>query len=242
MSSTYQDLQYTVFPDNIQNFVTMLNMAVADGANIAGYQQAMRDGDEVLAQQYYNQITNANQKIIDATKINTIMDTCVALQRFYTADIEPYITDKQIVWENKIGQFSYVGVYDTSKNYLVNNFVLYNVSGSEELFVCIRNAPTGTAPTDTNYWRQLSIRGLQGESGTGAAFRYSWDSSQIYHQEDIVTYNNSVWACTQENSNQAPSSNSDYWYLIYTPQQIIYPFQSTTPTEANVGDIWFKIL
>ena len=91
MSTTYQSLQFTTFPDDIQSFVTMLNMSVEDGAAVTGYQQAMQAGNNTLARQYYGQITNANQKFIDATKMNTLMDTCVALQKFYKTDIEPYI-------------------------------------------------------------------------------------------------------------------------------------------------------
>ena len=56
MSSTYSDLQYTSFPDTVQSFVTMLNMAIADAPYIHGYQQAMIDGDYDMAQYYYSQI------------------------------------------------------------------------------------------------------------------------------------------------------------------------------------------
>ena len=61
MSSTYTDLQYTTFPDQIQNFVTMLNIVTEDAPLIAGYQNAMRSGDFTLAQNYFNQITDGNQ-------------------------------------------------------------------------------------------------------------------------------------------------------------------------------------
>ena len=242
MSTTYQDLVYTTFPDSIQTFVNMLNMTTADGAAVAGYQQAMQNGDYVAAQQYYNQIANGDRKFIDSTKMNTLLDTCAALQRFYTSDIEPYITSKQQDWQNIVNQFSYKGIYSPVQVYYKNNFVTSEVSGVNQVFICIENAPAGTNITDPTYWRQLTIRGRQGPSGDTMTFRYNWDSSQTYYVNDVVTYGNGIYGCTQQNANQTPSSASSYWRLIYTSSQVIYPFSSTEPTGTTLGALWFQIL
>lgn len=242
MSTTYPDLNFTSFPDQIQNFITMLNMTVADGNLVKSYQEAMQNGDYALAQQYFSQITNANQKFIDATKVNTLIDTCVALQRFYTTDIEPYVEIKEAEWENTINQFSYIGVYSSTYSYNKNNFVLANVNGVDALFICLEQPPIGTPVTNTNYWRQLTIRGEQGISGTDLTFRYAWDSSQTYYIDDVVTFDGKIWGCLIQNSNQTPSSNSNYWKLIYQSQQEIYPFSSSTPSLNQIGGLWFEIV
>lgn len=242
MSTTYQDLSFTTFPEQVQTFVTMLNMAVSDGNAVTGYQQAMQQGNYNLAQQYFSQITNGNQKFVDAAKMNTLMDTCVALQRFYSTDIEPYIETKQQLWEEEINKFTYKGIYSSAVGYYKNNFVLANVDGIEQVFICLRDAPTGTPVTNTTYWRQLTIRGEQGISGITLTFRYSWDSSQTYTVDDVVTYNGSVWGCIVQNTNQPPISSSTYWELIYTAQQEIYPFSSSTPASSQVGSLWFEIV
>ena len=240
MSTTYQSLQFTTFPDNIQSFVTMLNMSVEDGAAVTGYQQAMQAGNNTLARQYYSQITNANQKFIDATKMNTLMDTCVALQKFYEADIKPYIQSQQTIWGNRINQFNYVGDYSASTLYAVNNFVTYTVSGVRNVYICVKVPPIGTAPTNTTYWRKLSIQGLQGPSGENLSFRYTWDSGEVYYPEDVVVYDNVVWGCLVQNSNQTPQSGSTYWRSIYSPQQVVYPFSAQEPTNMQEGYLWFK--
>ena len=241
MSTTYQSLQFTTFPDDIQSFVTMLNMSVEDGAAVTGYQQAMQAGNNTLARQYYSQITNANQKFIDATKMNTLMDTCVALQKFYKTDIEPYIQSQQTIWGNRINQFNYVGDYSASTLYAVNNFVTYTASGVRNVYICVKVPPIGTAPTNTTYWRKLSIRGLQGPSGENLSFRYAWDSGEIYYPQDVVVYDNVVWGCVVQNSNQTPQSGSTYWRSIYSPQQVVYPFSAQEPTNMEAGFLWFKI-
>ena len=241
MSNTYPSLQFTTFPEQVQTFVTMLNMAIADGPAIKGYQQAMQNGNNALAQQYYAQITNADQKFIDATKMNKLMDTCVALQKFYLTDIQPYVENLQTEWTNRIEQFNYLGDYSASTLYAVNNFVTYTASGVKNVYICVKVPPIGTAPTNTTYWRKLTIQGLQGPSGENLAFRYAWNSGEVYYPQDVVVYDNVVWGCLVQNSNQTPQSGSTYWRSIYSPQQVVYPFSAQEPTNMEAGFLWFKI-
>ena len=241
MSATYPSLQFTTFPEQVQTFVTMLNMAIADAPAVKGYQQAMQAGNNTLAQQYYNQITNANQKFVDATKMNTLMDTCVALQNFYLTDIQPYVDNLQTGWTNTIEQFNYLGDYSAGVTYQRNNFVTYTVNGVRGVYICTKTPPVNTPPTNNTYWRKLTIQGLQGPSGENLSFRYAWSSSEMYYPEDVVVYNNVVWGCITQNSNQTPQSGSNYWYTIYTPQQVVYPFSSEEPLNMGSGFLWFEI-
>lgn len=241
MSNTYPSLQFTTFPEQVQTFVTMLNMAIADGPAIKGYQQAMQNGNNALAQQYYAQITNADQKFIDATKMNKLMDTCVALQKFYLTDIQPYVENLQTEWTNRIEQFNYLGDYSASTLYAVNNFVTYTASGARNVYICVKVPSIGTAPTNTTYWRKLTIQGLQGPSGDNLSFRYGWKSDEIYYPQDVVVYDNVVWGCLVQNSNKTPQSGSTYWKTIYSPEQVVYPFSVEQPTNMQVGYLWFKI-
>lgn len=242
MSETYSDLTFTSFPDEIQTFVTMLNMTIADATSINGYQQAMRDGNYSLAQQYFSQIPNGTQKMLDANKINSLMETCIAIQRFYESDIEPYLNNKQNEWEGIINTFKYLGDYSNSISYKKNNFVTSNINNYQQLFLCILDAPIGTNVNNTIYWRPLTLRGAQGESGATLSFRYTWDSSQNYYPQDVVAYNNMVWCAKLQNVNQTPSTTSQYWDLLYTASQEIYPFSTTTPSFTESGSLWFEII
>lgn len=244
MSQTYSDLTFTSFPDEIQTFVTMLNMVASDANAVNGYQQAMRDGNYQLAQQYFSNITNGSSKIMDANKINTLMQTCIAIQRFYESDIEPYLQTKQLEWENIINTFRYLGNFSSSVNYKKNNFVLSSINGYPQLFLCISDAIAGTPITNTNYWQPLTLRGEQGSSGETLTFRYDWDATQTYYTQDVVVYNNVIWVATSQNSNQPPSNSSIYWNFLYTASQDIYPFSSSssTPTVTEIGSLWFEII
>lgn len=243
MSAFYSDLTFTNFPNNIQNFVTMLNMVATDGELIKNYQLAMQQGNLALAQTYYNQITNANQKFVDATKLNTMMDTIVAVQRFYQTDVQPYVTTKQAEWQGVIDHFRYRGVYSPTTQYQQNNFVLYNFNGINLVYICTATpSGIGVTPTDTNYWRQLSIQGQKGDSGQGLAFLYTWNSEVAYSLQDLVTYNNALWGCVQPNTNQPPYSGSAYWQQVGLIGQAVYPLQPNAPTGQSNGELWFRTL
>lgn len=243
MSTLYQDLSATTFPGSLQTFLTMLNMTATDGTAVAGYQAAMEAGNTALAQTYYSQIANANQKFINASTFNTLMDTCVALQRFYLTDVQPYITTKQAEWQAIVSEFSYQGVYSPSTQYQQNNFVLYNLNGVNLVFICIVTpSGAGVTPTNTTYWRQLTVQGQKGDSGTGLAFLYAWNSGTAYSLQDLVSYNNALWGCIQANTNQPPYSGSAYWQLVGNLSQAIYPFQADEPTGQSVGELWLQIV
>lgn len=233
----------TTFPSQIQTFITMLNISPSDGALVEGYQQAIQQGNQELALSYYNQIPNANQKFINANTLNTLIDTCVALQNFYKTDIQPYITTKQSEWQGVIDQFSYKQVYSSATQYQQNNFVLYNLNGTDLVYICIATPPTANIPpTNTTYWRLLTIRGEKGDSGVGMSFLYAWNSSTAYQLNDLVSHDNALWGCTLANTNQTPVQGSAYWKMVGNIGQIIYPFQSDTPATQAVGELWFKIL
>lgn len=242
-NSLYPDLAYTTFPETVQTFVTMRDVVAADGANIKGFQDAMEAGNTALAQQYYSNISNADSKFINAEKLNTLFQTCVALQRFYKTDIQPYVTAKQAEWQDVIDEFDYMGAFNTNDQYYPNNWVSYTQSdGSTYLYICINQPPIGTAPTNTTYWRVLTMRGQTGASGKGLSFQGEWTSTQQYTVDDVVSYGGSVWGCTKSNANQIPAEGSAYWRILYNIRPAIYPVQASQPASQEAGDLWFEVV
>ena len=241
MSTTYPDLSLTVFPDGgIDTFTTWLNVTATDGPLIQQYITAMNAGNQTLANQILAQISSASQKIITATDLNTMTQATQAVERFYLTDIQPYIQNQQESWLNTINQFSYRGTWQAGTNYATNNIVSYNVSGVNLLFIATSNPPTGTLPTNTTYWRVLTIQGQQGASGTGLSYRQEWSASQSYQTNDAVTYNVAIWMATQPSQNQIPSEGSAYWKLVMTLETTTYPIQPTEPMNLKVNGLWFN--
>ena len=162
MSIQYPDLTLTKFPNSLDQFTTWLNIVATDGPLIAQYQSAMEAGNITQANQILTQIPQGTQKIITATSLNALSQAMLAIERFYLTDIEPYIDNLQESWTNTIQQFSYKGTWENGTSYATNNMVSYTVSGVNLIYIATRNPPVGTAPTNTQYWRLLTIQGQQG--------------------------------------------------------------------------------
>lgn len=241
MSTTYPDLSLTVFPDGgIDTFTTWLNVTAQDGPLIQQYITAMNAGNQAQANQILSQISSGSQKIIKATDLNKLTQAILAVERFYSTDIEPYIQSQQESWLNIINQFSYVGAWSNGTAYVQNNIVSYIVSGVTLLFIATSNPPTGTVPTNTQYWRPLSVQGTPGESGPGLSYRQEWNSSTPYSVNDCVTYSGAVWMALQANQNVIPGGNESYWKNIISFGTVAYPIQDTEPTGQSVGSLWFN--
>lgn len=240
MSTLYPDLPLTSYPSSLDTFTTWLNVTASDGPLIQQYITAMNAGNQTLANQILTQISSASQKIITATDLNTMTQAIQAVERFYLTDIEPYIQNQQESWLNTINQFSYQGTWQAGTNYVANNIVSYTVSGVNLLFITTSNPPTGTLPTNTTYWRVLTIQGQQGASGEGVSYRQEWNSSTQYATNDAVTYDGALWMALQASQNRLPDANPQYWQLVMNLETVTYPIQDTVPTNLQVDGLWFN--
>ena len=240
MSTLYSDLSLTNFPNSLDQFMTFLNIVASDGPLIAQYQAAMEAGNQTQANQILAQIPQGTQKIITAVTLNQLSQAMLAIERFYLTDIEPYITQQQQNWLTIINQFSYQGVWESGTSYVVNNLVSYTVSGLNLVYIATSTPPVGTAPTNTQYWRLLTIQGQQGASGEGLSYRQEWNSSTQYATNDAVTYDGALWMALQASQNRLPDANPQYWQLVMNLETVTYPIQDTVPTNLQVDGLWFN--
>ena len=72
-------------------------------------------------------------------------------------------------WKSIIDQFSYISQYNSTVVYKKNNMVLYNDGVNDLIYICTTTPPTnGYAPSNTTYWRTLTIKGQKGSSSSVA--------------------------------------------------------------------------
>lgn len=96
----------TVFPQAIQTFPNFKDITVQDAPLVKQYQEAMKNGNIAQANQYLAQISNYQNKIITAQLMNTIVDTCEAVQEFYEQKFSPaYIVSTTQPAVQAIGDF-----------------------------------------------------------------------------------------------------------------------------------------
>ena len=79
----------TLYPNSVQTFPQMIDLAASDGPLAQQYQTAMQAGNLTLAQQILAQIPNNQNKIITADYLNTINDTVVAVEKYFQARYSP---------------------------------------------------------------------------------------------------------------------------------------------------------
>lgn len=241
MSTLYPDLSLTTFPsEGVDTFTTWINIVASDGPLILQYKNAIQAGNTTLANQILAQIPSATQKIIRATDLNKLSESILATERFYLTDVQPYIAERQAEWEAFINQFIYKGEYNGGTTYERNNIVSYVVAGLTYLFIATSDPPSGTVPTNTSYWRQLTIRGQQGVSGEGLSYRGYWLNSNVYTPNTAVTYDGGLWMSLQDSRGIVPGSNDQYWRLIMSLDAVSYPIQPEPPTAQEQGGIWFN--
>lgn len=240
MSVLFPDLNLTNFPESVDQFLAFLNITAIDGPLIAQYQTALQAGNTTLANQILAQIPSGTQKIIKATDLNKLTQAILAVERFYKTDIEPYVEDKQTEWLSVINQFSYKGTWSTGTSYQVNNLVTYTTSGLTLVYLATSTPPVGTVPTNTQYWRLLTIQGQPGPSGTGLSYRQEWNVSTQYQINDAVTYDGTIWMSLQSNTGVQPGTNNAVWQQIISLETAAYPIQPTEPQGLAQGDLWFN--
>lgn len=234
----------STFPEQIDSIPLFLDVTGQDGELIKQFEQYMQANDFVNANIVLNKIENANQKILSAERINKLRDCIIALENFYGGEIEPYITNKQSEWQGIIDEFKYTGNYSSSIPYNINNIVLFQTNG--DFYLYIRTNGDGLAnkpPTDTNYWRVLTIKGERGiTSNEETTFYFEWVSNQTYSVNSIVSHNNQWWVAIKENINSEPMDGNYNWQLVMVAMQTLYPVQEDQPLAQQVGELWFEVI
>lgn len=96
----------TVFPSEIQTFPTMQDMSASDAALVKQYQELMKQGRINSARDVLTQISNYQNKLVTAELLNTMNDTIVALEGYYTTRFSPaYIVSATQPAQQDVGDF-----------------------------------------------------------------------------------------------------------------------------------------
>lgn len=240
MSTTYPDLPLTQFPGSVDQFKTFLDVTASDGPYIQQYIQALQQNDLQTAQTVLAKIPAASQKLVQAMDLNQLIQAMMAVERFYSTDIYPYIKTQQQNWQAIVNQFSYISAWAPNTTYDINNMVSYSSGGSNLIYIAIDDVPVNVQPTNTQYWRQMTIQGESGGTGPGLSYLQDWNSSTQYVQNNAVTYDGAIWMALQANTGTQPGTSSSTWQQIISFTNGMYPVQVTQPSGLGNGQLWFN--
>lgn len=240
MSTTYPDLPLTQFPGSVDQFKTFLDVTASDGPYIQQYMQALQQNDLQTAQTVLAKIPAASQKLVQAMDLNQLIQAMMAVERFYSTDIYPYIKTQQQNWQAIVNQFSYISAWTPNTTYDINNMVSYSSGGSNLIYIAIDDVPVNVQPTNTQYWRQMTIQGESGGTGPGLSYLQDWNSSTRYVQNNAVTYDGAIWMALKTNTGTQPGTSSSTWRQIISFTNEMYPVQATQPSGLGNGQLWFN--
>lgn len=210
MGEIYTDLN-SDFPLKVSTMNRVQDVTLSAKPYVDLYNQYYSQGDFDNANKVINDHPELLTMMLNMSLVNQIIDEIKATQRTFKDDVESYI-------------FTIVKIKGTfSKS---TKYTKYNIVYFENLpYMAIADdIPIGTLPTNLTYWYPLAIKGEQGESGLGLTPRGAWNDSTQYYKDDMVAYNNILWAALADNINYIPNDSSSMWLklLSFSSEYLTY--------------------
>lgn len=212
------DCPYTQFPDAVDTITRKIDIDATIGSVVQQYQNLINLGSYDQAATLLHNNPRLKRVIFGAEDINKLRDGVIAVERTFNTYIAEYIA--------KLSKPK--GLWDSASTYKKYDVVQYVIGADNvtEYFVALPNdetvvdIPSNILPTNTDYWKPITMRGPKGESGSGYTPMGAYDSSQLYHEYDCVVYDDRLWYAIysgQEGfSGQTPQAGSSYWALFGT--------------------------
>lgn len=198
MSKTYPDLPLESFPDAIDNLWMVKDIDSPEiKAKIDTYLNLAKN-DMQSAKDYLLQNQELKDYMTNADFINRIVQSVIAMQRFYMSDFKEYIATA----------IKYVGEWQPNTQY----DVLEVVEFESLLYMSISNEINiNSLPIDENFYIKITIKGDKGDPGLNLSPRGYWDAQLPYYQYNLVVHNNILYYASVDNVGQEPYEGSQYW-------------------------------
>lgn len=218
---------YTTFPDSVQKFDLKTDVSSSVYTDWKQFNTYIANGQFANASTLLQTNIELQKCIIDSNYMNTVSKTVEEIEDLFLNEIQSYIHETVI---NK-------GQWDVFTKYVKYNFVTYETDGVVQSYECLRDdTPLGTLPTNTTYWIPRVIRGERGASGIGLTPRGTWNSAVQYFQNDLVSYNNVVWAALEDNIGLYPNDSSQVWYSVLSMNIVLSDLKITNDEIDRIID------
>ncbi|MCP1324279.1 MULTISPECIES: hypothetical protein [Bacillus] len=223
------------FPSKVDSFVELFDMPSSKFNQAKRYQELKLK--PTLNQTEQNELngltTQLNSYIITPETWNKMADCIVNVETFFKDKVDGYINTKQAEWATYINDFAYKGVYSASVAYKFQNMVTYN----GDLYLCTKNTPAGTVPTNTGYWQKISTKGDKGDVGLNTYYRGQYSATATYKVGDAVSYQGNLFYCSKDTTVGKAPTDSAYWFLFDR-----FIASKTAPAVQQEGLMWIEII
>lgn len=253
----YQELTHTNFPYQLDKLKPLRDPNASEIPLINTYNAYIAAGNAADAVAHLNRYPALKECIINADVLLTMYHGILAVQRFFYDNVQEKIYR---IGKQKGDWTASMSTDASDDNLHLNMYdiVRYPIDGSKQYFMVISNdIPTGTLPTDTNCYMQMTIKGDKGDTGDagytpikgidyndgvdglGMSPKGGWVSNREYYQYDLVSYDGFLWYCVEDNLNETPSDDSDIWQKMVIQMQT--SVGSDMPTNLENGGLWMDL-
>lgn len=260
MSTTYPDLRYSNFPDQLDNQIPMRDPSVSDMVLINQYNSLLASGQNATAIEFLKANPTLQESQMNAEKLLKIHHSILSLERYFFDNVQQKIFrigNKRGAWN------AYMSSFSADDEYRINKYdvVTYPVDGVNQYFLVYGDdIVEGEIPTESEKYLQMSIKGdkgdkgdtgyspikgvdyrdgIDGVDGIGMSPKGAWANNREYFQYDLVSHNGYLWYCFETNLGQEPNDESDIWTKFHISLQVAYGLE--TPTNLENGGLWMHL-
>ena len=180
--------------------------------------------------------TQLQGKAFIADLINILSSGILELETNYNNAVPIFLSSLASQYSTLINNFISKGTWSNNTQYIPFNFVTYN----NQTYMCIKEPPIGTEPTNATYWVYITLHGKQGAAGIDVTMRYTWNNVNTYNINDLVVYGSNIYVALIQNTNVIPGSDTNTWGIFVTTSPGKINVGTTAPEEITQNTVWFQ--
>ena len=217
---SFVDETLSSFPNSLDQFNFLYTLPASQKTNASRYMtllQKTRTPEEEA--EFVSLTITLNDYLLTVDRWNKFASCIYSLEKFFSQNVQGYLTTKQTEWEAILNKFSDKGTYNPTITYMKWNTCQYN--GETFLSKIDNNLNHTPVGGDVDiYWQKIAQKGVPGEQGIqglpGANLipRGKFLLTDIYNTDDLAEDNGSQYRCLQDGVTGIPTSNKTYWDLF----------------------------
>lgn len=191
----------------------------------------------------HNLIGEDHQNIaLSADRLNEPISRTMTMQGYFKTDVLDVLENDLTIFQTWIDTLknNNGSNWDSTKAYLKNVVV----NSGDNTYLCIKDAPAGTALTNTEYWAAFALKGEKGYNSLGVQWKGQYVAGQSYDKFDmtyVVSGNHYTFYVANKSVLSATTNPDSSWTEVLVIDRRPIPVTTTMPTEFVYPYDWLFI-
>lgn len=191
----------------------------------------------------HNLIGEDHQNIaLSADRLNEPISRTMTMQGYFKTDVLDVLENDLTIFQTWIDTLknNNGSNWDSTKAYLKNVVV----NSGDSTYLCIKDAPVGTALTNTEYWVAFALKGEKGYNSLGVQWKGQYVAGQSYDKFDmtyVVSGNHYTFYVANKAVLSATTIPDSSWTESLVIDRRPIPITTTIPTEFVYPYDWLFI-